>query len=104
MGALKKQIAACKLAVKALTRERRRLHATGEHAWQEGHRPDVIDDPQISGVVFGFAEDDHKGYVKYSEAIQQMEDMIEALSEADAKLDEQLSLFEEADGSETSHA
>lgn len=95
--ALSKQIAAIKLSIKALEHERRRLHAAGEYAWQSGIRPDVIDDKDVQGIQFSFAEDGHKGYVQYTEAIGEMDDMLEALQDADATLLTQPALFEETE-------
>lgn len=96
MGVFKKQIAALKLGIEVLERERRERYAVGEHAWQEGYRPDVVNEDGVTGVVFGFTEDGHEGYVRYSEAIREFEDMIESLSDADAKV-VQLDLFDEVD-------
>lgn len=95
MGVLKKQISALKLGIEVLGRERRERYAAGEHAWKEGYRPNEIKDPEVSGSIFGFAEEGHKGWVRYTEAIEQFLDMIEALSDADAKIDDQPMLFEE---------
>lgn len=97
MGILRKQITALKLGIEVLERERRRLYAAGEYAWQEGIRATVIDSDGITGQAFSFADQGHRGYVRYSEAIAEYEDMIEALSEAEKKGSPQMGLFEEVD-------
>lgn len=74
-------IAALKLAIEALERERRRLHAVGEAAYQHGIRTDVIESDELTGVLFSFAEDGHKGYVEYTRAINELGDLIEVLTD-----------------------
>lgn len=76
-----KQIAAIKLAIESLTRERRRYFAAGDHAYRNGMRAYPINGNAITGVGFGFAEEGHKNYQEYTDAIQQLEDMIEVLSD-----------------------
>jgi hypothetical protein len=82
-----KQKAALLLAIEALTRERRRLHAAGEAAYQAGHRKDVIQGGEVSGEIFAFAEDGHIGYVHYSKSIQELEDLIEIVTDPPATID-----------------
>lgn len=76
-----KQISAINLSIDALTRERRKLHAAGEHAYQQGIRPVELNSNGIEGVGFLFAEDGHAGYVEYTKAIQELEDLIEVLTD-----------------------
>lgn len=81
MSLHKKQISAIKLSIDALTRERRKLHAAGEHAYQQGMRPVEINSNGIEGTEFLFAQDGHTGYIEYSDAIQELEDLIEVLTD-----------------------
>lgn len=61
------QIQAIKLAITALTERRRTKFASGESAWLKGlHSLD-------------FAATGHLHYTEHSEAIQQLEDLIEIL-------------------------
>lgn len=82
-----KQKAALLLAIDVLKKERRRLHATGEAAYQSGIRKDVIQTEEVSGEMFTFAEDGHIGYVHYSKAIQTLEDLIEIVTDPPAIID-----------------
>lgn len=75
-----KQISALKLAVECLERERRARYAAGEAAWRQGIRPTEMKG-EISGVQFSFAEDGHKKYLEYSQAISQLEDLQEILTD-----------------------
>lgn len=76
-----KQIFAIKLSIESLTRERRKLHAAGEHAYQHGIRSVEINSNGIEGTEFLFAEDGHAGYIEYTNAIQELEDLIEVLTD-----------------------
>lgn len=69
------------LAIKALTERRRRYYAAGEAAYQKG----------IRGMTF--ADDGHKHYTQHSEAIRQLEDLIEILEDAGLVAEHQPSLF-----------
>lgn len=76
-----KQISAIKLSIEALTRERRKLYAAGEHAYmRQGLRP-VEYSGDIEGTGFLFAIEGHKGYTEYTNAIQELEDLIEVLTD-----------------------
>ena len=60
---------AIQLAIMTLKDWRRRNYTAGEAAYQSG----------VRGLTF--ADNGHKHYVEYSEAIQQMEDLIEILED-----------------------
>jgi hypothetical protein len=78
---MSKQTKAIYLAIDALERERRRLYAAGEAAYQQGIRTVKIDNEGVTGEAFTFAEEGHAGYIEYTEAIQQMQDLIEILTD-----------------------
>jgi hypothetical protein len=65
---LTKQLAAIDLAIDALEDIRRRRHAMGEVAFHKGHD-------------FIFAEKGHANYTKYTQAIQELEDLKEILTD-----------------------
>lgn len=69
-----------KLAIDALEKERRARYATGHAAYMQGIRKSVMEG-EFTGDLFGWVEDDHKRYLEYSDAIQQLEDMIEVIEE-----------------------
>lgn len=98
MGIHDKQVAALNLAIRSLTSDRRRLYAAGDHAWLSGLRTDTIQDDEVSGELFSFAEDGHKSYEEYTEAIQQLEDMIEIFTDPGVVRQgfDDLPLFQEA--------
>lgn len=96
----KKQIAALRLGIEALT-DKRRPFCPGHLAYtQQGIRPDVIDSEGVTGVSFQWAESDHLKYEEYSKAIQQLEDLIEILTDPGVVRveEEQLSLLEQSNG------
>jgi len=74
-----KQIKAINLAIEALKRERRKLYAAGEAAYNQGMRTDVINTNGTTGELFAFAEDGHKGYTEYTDSIQELEDLKDIL-------------------------
>jgi hypothetical protein len=74
------QIRAIKLAIGALERERRRNYSVGNAAYCSGIRADVLEG-EITGTMFQWVEDDHKKYDEHTEAIRQLEDMIEILED-----------------------
>jgi len=76
-----KQVKALRLAIEALTRERRRLCAAGNHAYRHGIRTDEVNSDGVTGVLFSFAEDDHQSYDEYTAAINELEDLIEILAD-----------------------
>jgi hypothetical protein len=84
-----KQIKAIRLAVESLARERRRLYAAGEAAYNQGIRRDSLDAEEIKGDLFAFGEDDHENYVEYSDAIDQLLDMIEILTDPGAETEQE---------------
>ena len=77
----RKQVTALKRAIISLERDRRRNFAAGEAAWQQGVRSDAIKDKKITGKLFTFAEDDHKSYVLLTSHIQELEDLIEIVTD-----------------------
>lgn len=81
MGIHDKQVAALKLAIVSMTEKRRRLYAAGNHAWLSGLRTDTIPGNEVSGELFSFAEDGHRSYEEYTDAIQQLEDMIDIITD-----------------------
>lgn len=88
-----KQIAAIKLAIESLKKERRAHFAAGGHAYRNGMRTDVIDSEGVTGVGFSFAEDGHASYTQYTDAIQELEDLIEVLTDPGVTRDQER-LFE----------
>lgn len=76
-----KQVPALQLAIEALTRERRRICAAGEAAYRTGIRKNMINSEGVTGEVMSFAEDGHKGYTEYSNAIRELEDLIEIVTD-----------------------
>ena len=65
---------ALELGIKALQEIRRRRYASGEEAFKQG-------------VDFTFAIDGHRHYTEYTEAIQQLDDLIEILQAPMATVD-----------------
>jgi hypothetical protein len=70
---IQKQLKAIKLAIGALERERRAKYAAGEHAYQ---RQGIRD--------FTFADEGHKHYAEYTEAIRQLQDLEEIFTDEPA--------------------
>lgn len=68
------QIKAVELAIEALTERRRAKYAAGEAAHKQG-------------IDLEFAHRAHKHYTTHTEAIQQLEDLIEILQDPGAKAD-----------------
>lgn len=50
---------------------------------------------EVSGAPFQWVEDDRKSYEEYSEAIRQLEDMIEILEDDPVKRESQMELFQD---------
>ena len=76
-----KQISAIKLSIECLERERRAKFAAGEAAYCHGLRQDTLDSDGITGDGFKWVEQDHKEYRRYTDAIQELEDLIEILED-----------------------
>jgi xanthine dehydrogenase molybdopterin-binding subunit B len=71
----RKQIKALKLAIKALT-ESKRKHAAGEAAYtQQGIK-------DLTFTIYG-----HKHYTEHAEAIDELEDLIEILTDPGVKIE-----------------
>ncbi len=87
------QIAALKLAVECLERERRRHYAVGDHAWRHGYPADKLDEDGIK-LEGSFAEESHVGWVRYAEAIRQLEDLQEIIQDPGVVTVRQLTLIE----------
>ena len=64
----RKQVSALKLAIQALTYLRRQRYAAGEAAYQKG-------------VDFTFATYGHKHYLEYTHAMDELDDLIEILTD-----------------------
>lgn len=91
-----KQIKAIKLAIESLQRERRRLYAASEAAYRQGIRRDFLNSNSIVGELFSFAEEDHKKYKEYTDAMNELEDLIDILTDKGVTRDRNLfSTFEE---------
>lgn len=77
------QVKALGLAIESLRRERRRNFAGGEDAFRRGFRTQVIpkNDEGVTGHLFAFAEDDHLSYLEYTQAIEQLGDLIDILND-----------------------
>lgn len=91
----RKQIAAIKLVIETLTEERRRRFAAGDAAYRSGIRPDKLSDGKITAAPFIWVEHDHAGWNRYSEAIQQLEDLIEIITDPGVTIEpEQISFIE----------
>ena len=80
---INQQIKAIKLAIGSLERERRTKFSAGNSAYLSGIRMSIMEG-EISGTSFQWVEDDRKSYEEYSEAIRQLEDMIEILEDKPA--------------------
>lgn len=94
MNIHRKQISALELAIDALT-DKRRKFAPGEKAYtRQGLRPDKMQDEEFTYTGFVFVEQDHKSYTEYTQAIQELEDLIEILEDPGVTVDEQMELFE----------
>lgn len=89
------QLKALGIAIDAIEQMRRQKYAVGHAAYMQGLRADEIKDKKITGVGFAWAQQDHKKYVECSEAIRQLEDLQEIITDPGAMVDEQLSMFEE---------
>ena len=74
-------VKACRLAISLISDERRKKYAAGEYAYQQGIRTSSINSDGITGDVLSFAENSHNKYEEYTEAIRQLEDFIEGLTE-----------------------
>jgi hypothetical protein len=93
MSVHSKQIYAIKIAIETL-KEKRREFAAGNFAYEsQGIRTVEIKGDGITGTTLGFAESGHDGYVKYSEAIEELEDLIDILQDPGVT-HEQPELFE----------
>lgn len=77
---IQKQIKAIKLAISSLERERRTKYAAGNVAYLSGIRSSSMKG-EYTGELFQWVEDDHKSYQEYSDAISQLEDLIEVLED-----------------------
>lgn len=44
----------------------------------------MIDDKDVTGELFTFAEEDHASYAEYTEAIRQLSDLIEIIEDPGA--------------------
>jgi len=76
-----KQIRAIEIAVESIEIVRRQKFAAGEAAYCQGIRSDKIIDDCVSGVSFDWVESDHKKYTEYTQAIRQLEDLHEILTD-----------------------
>jgi hypothetical protein len=65
---LRNQLKAINLGIKALTERRRKLYAAGEAAFQKG-------------IDFTFAVDGHRHYDEHTQAIRQLEDLKEIITD-----------------------
>ena len=74
---LQPQVRAIKLSIEVLTKARREF-SPGHVAYTRNNiRPVEINSDGITGVDGLWAKIDHEKYMEYSEAIRQMEDLIE---------------------------
>lgn len=69
------QLKALDIAIKCVTDWRRRHYAVGESAYQKGIRD------------LTFAEDGHKHYEEYTQALRQLEDLKEILTDPGVTVD-----------------
>lgn len=77
-----KQIQALTLAIGALHREKRRLYAAGNAAYtRSGVRTEKFDVGGIKGENGSWAEKDHQSYIQYEQTIQELQDLIDILSD-----------------------
>lgn len=90
------QLKAIAIAIDAIELMRRQKYAAGEHAYQQGVRTDAIKDKHVQGTAFAWAQQDHKKYMECTQAIRQLYDLEEIITDPGATVDEQLSIFTEA--------
>lgn len=84
---------AIQLAIECVEVVRRQRYAAGDAAYRMGIRPDKIEDDEITGTAFLFAESDHAGYVELTEVIRQLEDLPEILADPGVTVEEQIIMF-----------
>lgn len=89
------QMRAIKIAIDAIEKMRREEYAVGHAAYMQGIRFDEIKDKKVKGVSFAWTHDDYKKYIECTQAIRQLEDLEEILTDPGVKIDEQLSMFVE---------
>lgn len=82
---IQKQVKAIRLMIGTAERERRRRYAAGHAAYLSGIRQSELDSGGITGMLFQWVETDHASYMEYTDAIQQMEDLIEILTDPPIK-------------------
>lgn len=80
ISSISKQIKSLKLAIKALENERRTNYAAGNAAYRSGFRGASMKG-DITGDPSRWADIAHQNYIEHTEAIRQLEDMIEILEE-----------------------
>ena len=81
MKLLQKELRALDLAIQALE-EKRREYSPGHVAYtRDGIRADEINDKKVSGVGFAWAQEDHKKYLEYDQAINRLEDLKDILND-----------------------
>lgn len=80
ISSISKQIKSLKLAIKALENERRTNYAAGNAAYRSGIRGASMKG-DITGDPSRWADIAHQKYMEHTEAIRQLEDMIEILEE-----------------------
>ena len=84
---------AVKMAIDALEKERHQF-SFGYHAYRNGIKPDVINDEDVTGVMFGTFQRDHQKYVKLDQAVQEMEDLLDILGDEPVEVIKQGNFFE----------
>jgi hypothetical protein len=74
------QLRALAIGIDAIEHVRRERYAAGHAAYMQGVRPDEIKG-KINGIGFAWAQQDHEKYLECSEAIRQLEDLQEILTD-----------------------
>ena len=81
MRLLQKELRALDLAIQALE-EKRREYSPGHVAYtRDGVRADEIIDDKVTGVGFTWAQENHKKYIEYDQAINRLEDLKDILAD-----------------------
>ena len=78
---LQPQIKALKLAISCLEDHRRKNFAVAHAAYSQGIRPDDIKGNGITGVGFAWVTEGEAHYQEYIDAIRQLQDMIEIITD-----------------------
>ena len=84
-----KQIRALKIAVRCMESERRKFSAEHQAYIQQGIKPHRIDSDGVTGTTLEFAEVGHRKYMELDQAITELLDLVDVLSDPGVKKEKQ---------------